>query len=136
MAVLAAGALLGAPAGLGAQGAVSGQVTLVEKNDKPSKDLQNAVIWLEPKPAPKKPFPAMKATVGMHGREFLPHVTVVTPGSAVKFANEDPFHHNAFSNTDMGSFDFGVADRGTSSQEIFKEPGIYPVFCDIHAKMS
>jgi len=131
----AAGALLAVPA-LGAQGAVSGQVALLEKNDKPSKDLANAVVYLEPKTQPRKPWPVMHVTISMHGREFLPHVSVVTPGSRVRFENQDPFRHNAFSNSDMGSFDFGLADRGTSSEETLKEGGIYPVFCDIHYKMS
>ena len=137
------GAWVGAVAGalfavraLGAQGAVSGQVTLLEKNDKPSKDLANAVVYLEPKTPSRKPLPAMHATIAMHGREFSPHVTVVTVGSTVRFENQDPFRHNAFSNSDIGSFDFGLADRGTSSQQALKDPGIYPVFCDIHAKMS
>jgi plastocyanin len=124
------------PALLGAQGAVAGQVKMLEKGDKPPKDLANAVIYLEPKVPPKHPFAAMKATVSMHGRDFAPHITVITPGSAVRFENQDPFHHNAFSNTDMAKFDFGVADRGTSSQEVFKEAGVYPVFCDIHSKMA
>ena len=127
---------LGVPALVGAQSAVSGQVRMLEKGDKPSKDLANAVVYLEPKPAPKKPFPAMHVSVSMHGREFTPHVSVVTPGSTIRFENQDPFRHNAFSNSDMGSFDFGLADRGTSSQQMLKQPGLYPVFCDIHAKMA
>ena len=127
---------LGVPALVAAQSAVSGQVRMLEKGDKPRKDLANAVVYLEPKPAPKKPFPTMHVSVGMHGREFTPHVSVVTPGSTIRFENQDPFRHNAFSNSDMGSFDFGLADRGTSSQQVLKQPGLYPVFCDIHAKMA
>jgi len=127
---------LGVPALIAAQGAVSGRLHMLEKSDKPSKDLANAVVYLEPKTAPKKAFAPMHASIGMHGREFTPHVTVVTTGSTVRFENQDPFRHNAFSNSDMGSFDFGLADRGTSSQQVLKEPGVYPVFCDIHAKMA
>lgn len=119
-----------------AQGAVAGQVRMLEKDNKPSKDLANAVIYLEPKVAPKKPWAPMHVSVSMHGRDFGPHVSVVTPGSTVRFENQDPFRHNAFSNSTMGSFDFGLADRGTSSQQVVKEAGIYPVFCDIHAKMA
>lgn len=127
--------LLGAPAILGAQAAVSGQVRLLEKSNAASKDLANSVIYLEPK-VPLKKLPVVHATIAMHGREFSPHVTVVTVGSTVRFENQDPFRHNAFSNSDIGSFDFGLADRGTSSQQALKDAGIYPVFCDIHAKMS
>ena len=127
---------LAVPAPLVAQSPVAGQVRMLEKDGKPSKDLANAVIYLEPRPAPKKPAAPMKVTVAMHGRDFIPHVTVVTPGSTVRFENQDPFRHNAFSNSDLGAFDFGLADRGTSSQQVLKEAGVYPVFCDIHAKMS
>jgi plastocyanin len=134
--VIMAATLACAPAALGAQAAVSGQVTLLEKSNKPSKDLANAVVYLVPETPPRKPAPAMHVTVSMHGREFTPHVNVVTAGSSVRFANDDPFRHNAFSNSPLGSFDFGIADRGTSSQEVLKKPGVYPVFCDIHAQMA
>ena len=127
---------LGLPAFVAAQGVVSGQVRMLEKSDKPSKDLANAVVYLEPKPAPRKAPPVMHVSVAMHGRDFSPHVTVVTPGSTVRFENQDPFRHNAFSNSDLGTFDFGLADRGTSSQQLLKDPGVYPVYCDIHAKMA
>ena len=119
-----------------AQGAVSGTITILEKTGQHSADLANSVISLELPAAAKTKLKKTTAIINMHGREFLPHVTVMTVGSTIQFLNQDPFQHNAFSNSPSGTFDFGLSDRGTSVDQVLRRVGIYPVFCNIHARMS
>ena len=138
---MAAAALLAAlpPARLPAQGSVSGQVALVERKGADRGDLTQAVVWLE---APGRgSVPAADAglrsgTIAMRGREFIPHVRAVVAGGSVAFPNQDPFSHNVFSNAQPGSFDLGLYRRGASRTASFAQPGIYPIYCNIHSKMA
>lgn len=122
--------------------AVRGRVTLLERGDARTTDLENAVVWLEPldggtagAPAPLAAAPAIAPGVSMESRRFRPMVRVVTPGSAVPFPNDDPFRHNVFSNAGPAAFDLGLYGRGESRRASIARAGVYPIFCNIHARM-
>lgn len=137
---LAALALLLAsvPAASLQQGTVSGQLTLLERAGGARKDLATAVIYLQPLDAPDdgdRGAVPTEATIAMRGREFLPHTAIVRRGGAVKFPNQDPFSHNVFSNTDPVSFDLGLYRRGSTRDATFGEAGVFPIYCNIHARM-
>jgi plastocyanin len=122
---------------LRAQGSVSGQVSLQERPGEQSADLANAVIYLEPlAPARPRLAPTAGAQISMLGRQFAPRVAVVTAGSRVSFPNRDPFSHNIFSNTAGAAFDLGLYPKGESKDAEFRRPGVYPVYCNIHARMT
>jgi hypothetical protein len=74
--------------------------------------------------------------IAMRQKEFIPHVRVVEVGGAVEYPNRDPFSHNVFSSTPGGAFDLGLYPRGESRAAVFRRPGAYSIFCNIHAKMS
>jgi plastocyanin len=76
------------------------------------------------------------ATMAMRQKEFIPHVRVVEVGGEVEYPNRDPFSHNVFSSTPGGAFDLGLYPRGESRAAVFRRPGAYSIFCNIHAKMS
>ncbi|HEV7990431.1 MAG TPA: hypothetical protein VGP25_01310 [Gemmatimonadaceae bacterium] len=131
--------LLGVARSAHAQGAVSGQIALVERQGAEHSDLRSAVVYLEPvarvvRTASAKPE-LREASIAMTDREFVPHVRVVLAGGAVTFPNQDPFSHNVFSNAEMGPFDLGLYRRGASRTAHFPRPGIYPVYCNIHSRM-
>ena len=127
--------LAAAPRVLG-QGAVSGQVRIQERPGKTTPDLGNVVAYLEPASGTALRLAEMKTRIAMHTRRFLPRVRVVTVGSTVEFPNQDPFRHNVFSNTGPGEFDLGLYDRGETKGATLKEPGVFPIFCNIHARMA
>jgi plastocyanin len=136
-AALALAVTTGTPAGAGAQGAVSGQVSLLERPGERSTDLANAVIYLEPAvPARVSADETAGAQIAMLERQFLPHVVLVSPGSSVSFPNRDGFSHNIFSNTPGAAFDLGLYGRGEARSALFKRAGVHPVYCNIHARMS
>jgi plastocyanin len=127
--------LLGARV-LGAQGAVSGQVTIVERSSAPSPDLSNAVIYLQPAARGSRALDAVSLPIVMESRQFVPRVRVVSVGSTVSFPNQDPFRHNVFSKTGPREFDLGLYGRGESRGVTLSQPGVFPVFCNIHARMT
>jgi len=113
---------------------VSGKIVVLDKGNKPSTDVGQAVIWLEsPRAVPVTP---MTAQVVTSDKEFKPRVVVVTVGSTVEFPNSDPFDHNVFSLSQEGLFDLGLYGRGMAKSARFTRPGIIRVYCNVHAQMS
>ena len=124
-----------------AQGGVSGQLSLIERQGATDKsDPASAVVFLEVRgrvaSAESAPRPALRqTTIAMTGREFVPHVRTILAGGNVAFPNQDPFSHNVFSNAEAGPFDLGLYRRGASRVANFPRAGIYPVYCNIHSRM-
>ena len=123
-----------APAAV-AQGAVSGRVAMQEKPGEPTKDFDATVIYLLSKNGPGK-LSEVKSQMAMNGRQFTPRVRVITPGSTVEYANQDPFSHNIFSTATGAAFDLGVYGSGIAKSTQFKKAGAFPVYCNIHAQMT
>jgi len=137
--LVVAAALAVASARAHAQGSVLGQLQLLERAGTTTRDLAQAVVWLE---APRRlaisasaPAAPAEETIVMKGREFLPHVRVVRVGGSVGFPNDDPFSHNVFSNTTLGAFDLGLYREGVTRAAQFSRPGVYPIYCNIHHRM-
>jgi len=118
-----------------AQAAVSGRVGIQEKPGETTKDFENTVIYLAPRGAAARPAEG-KAQMALNGRQFSPRVRVVTAGSSVEYPNQDPFSHNVFTTAAGAAFDLGVYGSGTSKSAQFRKPGAYPVYCNIHEKMT
>lgn len=134
--------LVAAAAGTGATwapmaGSVSGQVAIAERPGEVTEDIQNVVIFLEPvgASASKAKLATTKTSIALQSRQFSPRVRVITEGSKVEFPNQDPFNHNVFSKQN-GGFDTGVYGRGKMKDQVFKEPGIYPIYCNVHPRMT
>lgn len=128
------------PAALAAQGVVSGQLAVVERQGAERTDLRAAVVYLEPRGRVAQPGGGGRPTprdavIAMTGREFVPHVRVILAGGQVAFPNQDPFSHNVFSNAEAGPFDLGLYRRGASRSATFPRAGIYPIYCNIHSRM-
>jgi plastocyanin len=122
-----------------AQGDVSGQISLIERQGADRSDPGTAVVYLEERGRVESqgaPRPMLRqTTIAMTGREFVPHVRTILAGGSVAFPNPDPFSHNVFSNAEAGPFDLGLYRRGVSMVRTFARPGIYPVYCNIHSRM-
>jgi plastocyanin len=116
---------------------VSGQVSIAERPGEVTEDIQNVVVFLEPvgASASKAKLAATKTSIALQSRQFSPRVRVITEGSKVEFPNQDPFNHNVFSKTN-GGFDTGVYGRGKMKDQVFKEPGVYPIYCNVHPRMT
>ena len=127
--------VLVAPSDALTQAAVSGQLSIIERPGTRTTDLADAVVWLEPRGGAATGAARSRAQIVMESREFVPRVRVVGVGSAVGFPNQDPFRHNVFSKSGPSEFDLGLYARGESKDARVERAGVYPVFCNIHAKM-
>jgi plastocyanin len=121
---------------LGAQGTVSGRVSLTERAGETTADIGNTIIYLVRTGGASARLPAADATIAMNGRAFVPRVRVVTVGSKVSFPNQDPFQHNIFSTSPGARFDLGLYASGRSRDVTFRRPGVVPVYCNIHPRMT
>ncbi|MFZ5470001.1 MAG: plastocyanin/azurin family copper-binding protein [Myxococcota bacterium] len=95
---------------------------------------EDVLVFLEDapsvKPAAKGPFQIVQAQ-----KAFNPRVLVVPVGATVEFPNADDFSHNVFSPSPTSKFDLGFFPKGSSRSVTFTEPGIVPVYCNVHPNM-
>lgn len=128
-----------APLVLPAQGAVRGQVRIIDRPGAPPANLRDVVVFLEgasDAPANRAGLPVLaRATVAMKQREFEPHVQIIGVGGSVAYPNQDPYSHNVFSNSSRGAFDLGLYRSGKTRAATFPAAGVYAVYCNIHARM-
>lgn len=127
-----------APAVAQATATVTGQVTILERPGEVTEDLANVVVFLEP--VGSDPVQAglprwTNSVMALEKRQFSPRVRVITAGSRVEFPNQDPFSHNVFSKA-KGGFDTGSFGRGRMRDQVFREPGVYPLYCNVHPRMT
>ena len=133
---LLAGLMVLFAAGVSA-GRVTGRIAILEKDNKPSPDLGDAVLYLE---SPASPSPATAAKpvtieIAITDKTYAPHVVVVPVGSTVRFPNHDPFNHNVFSVSEPNTFDLGLYGRGEVKSQTFEHPGLVRVYCNVHPRM-
>lgn len=134
--LIVAAATLVVPAALRAQGTVAGRVSITERQGETTSDFSSTIVYLVPKDSARIRMRPTGAAIAMSGRAFVPHVRVVTPGSRVAFPNQDPFSHNIFSSTPGQVFDLGLYPAGKSKDALFRRPGAYPIYCNIHPRMT
>jgi plastocyanin len=113
---------------------LTGHLTLLEKDNKQSEHVGQAVVWL----SATRPvsMPPAKAEINTADKQFSPHVIVVPVGSSVSFPNHDPFNHNVFSLSEENPFDLGLYGRGETPAVRFAKPEIVRVYCNVHSQMS
>lgn len=119
------------PAGAGTA-RIAGRIVIVEKDNKPTPDLGDAVLYLE---GAGPAAPAVTVDIAITDKLYAPHVVVVPLGSTVRFPNHDPFNHNVFSTSDGNTFDLGLYGRGETRSHTFAAPGLVRVYCNIHPRM-
>lgn len=96
------------------------------------KSNANAVISIE---APGLEFvpPPEPVKIDQKGFRFIPHITIVVPGTTVRFLNNDPEPHNVYS--PEGRYNLGTWPTGETRDHTFERPGIYTQLCNIHPDM-
>jgi plastocyanin len=125
-----------ATSSLGAQSAVSGQVAIQEKPGDRTEDLDHTVIYLEPAGGTKGRMAPTNTSIALQARQFAPRVRIVTEGSRIEFPNQDPFSHNVFSKAPQGPFDTESYGKNRTKDNTFKSAGVYPLYCNVHPKMT
>jgi plastocyanin len=121
--------------GFATAGRVAGRIIILEKDNKPSPDLSDAVLYLESPAAVTTAARPVTVEIAITDKTYAPHVVVVPLGSTVRFPNHDPFNHNVFSVSEPNSFDLGLYGRGEAKSYTFAHPGLVRVYCNVHPRM-
>jgi plastocyanin len=128
-------ALLTLGGGTIAANRIAGRILIMEKDDKPSQDLGDAVVYLEGTATPATAAAPVTVEIAITDKVYAPHVVVVPVGSTVRFPNHDPFNHNVFSVSEPNTFDLGLYGRGEVKSQTFANPGLVRVYCNVHPRM-
>ena len=96
--------------------------------------FENVVLYVEGdfQPLPGTDSPAV---VRQHRDRFVPHVLPVFAGTTVTFPNDDNYYHNVFSIVAGDRFDLGRYGKGEGAAQLFEQPAVVVVRCEIHAGM-
>jgi plastocyanin len=96
-------------------------------------DRSGVVVYLTGFTAPGA---AEAVTLGQRDERFEPKVLPIVAGQRVEFPNYDRLYHNVFSVSPVKSFDLGQYKSSDPPRSVvFDEPGLVPVFCNIHPHM-
>lgn len=128
-------AVLAVGMGTAAASRVAGRIIILEKDNKASPDLGDAVLYLEGPKSPADRAPRTTVEIAITDKVYAPHVVVVPVGSTVRFPNHDPFNHNVFSVNEPNQFDLGLYGRGEVRSQTFTQPGLVRVYCNVHPRM-
>lgn len=109
---------------------VTGRVRVLDR----SRNFQGpTIVWAEPLGGAA--IQPGRFSVSQRNKAFSPTVLAVPAGSTVNFPNDDRIFHNVFSLATTGPFDLGLYRAGDSRSNVFRTPGVYRVFCNIHEQM-
>lgn len=83
-----------------------------------------------------RPGAPATAEIMTRNRQFLPRTIAVSPGSTIRFPNDDAVQHNVFSVSRSNRFDLGRYGKGRGRSQLLRSPGVVRVFCNVHRNMS
>jgi plastocyanin len=98
--------------------------------------VADAVIAVELNAQPAKAPAQTSAQVVQRERQFRPYVLVIQTGTAVSFPNFDTVRHHVYSFSPTKTFDIKLYAGTPARPEIFDQPGVATLGCNIHDRMS
>jgi plastocyanin len=100
-----------------------------------SEEAAEAVVYFRPAaPVAVRP-PAAPFEMSTLRKQFVPRILPIVVGSKVRFPNEDPILHNAFSTSKDNAFDVGLYGAGEEQTVTFTHAGYVRVYCNVHHSM-
>ncbi|HET9767025.1 MAG TPA: hypothetical protein VFS60_09260 [Thermoanaerobaculia bacterium] len=115
---------------------LAGTLMLVQEGRNVVEGVDQAVVFFTPAKKPKVAAAEVVPEMATLKKAFQPRLLVVPVGSKVRFPNQDPILHNAFSVSGGNAFDVGLYGRGAGKTVTFKEAGLVRVFCNVHQQMA
>lgn len=95
----------------------------------------DAVIYFRPRVAQPVSVPEQPYVMNTLRKQFNPRALPIVVGASVRFPNNDPILHNAFSTTSGNEFDVGLYGQGEGEAVLFKKTGLVRVYCNVHHSM-
>jgi hypothetical protein len=124
------------PISSGAAATIAGHIDLFSEG-KPlrAEEAQDTIVYFRPKvPLAAVPVTPPQAMSTLR-KQFVPRVLATTVGSEVRFPNQDPILHNAFSTSKDNAFDVGLYGQGDGQAVTFAHVGYVRVYCNVHHSM-
>ncbi len=84
---------------------------------------------------PKRKPAGKVVEVSIGGLEYLPGPVMVSPGTTVRWTNEDRALHTVTSEDSGGPLQSKELERGESYEYTFRKPGQYDYYCMVHPFM-
>lgn len=78
---------------------------------------------------------ARPAVVDQRDKRFDPFVTIVRPGSLVRFPNSDDTRHHVYSFSEAKTFELKLYEANDAPPVRFDRPGLVTLGCNIHDNM-
>ena len=103
--------------------------------DPAGRPLAGAVVFLESAEARQAAKPLPHIDIVQADKAFVPAVTVVTPGTAVRFPNRDTVRHHVYSISPVKSFELKLYVGTPANPVVFDKPGVAVLGCNIHDQM-
>ena len=123
--------------GAAKKGSVSGKITVLEKKlfggIKEKEDMSGALVYIT---GFKNRTPKEIPDIVQKNKRFEPVILPIVAGQTVRFPNQDKIYHNVFSISPVKPFDLGQYKKKDPPKSVtFENPGLVPVYCNIHPKM-
>ncbi len=100
-----------------------------------AEEAQESIVYFRPK-VPMQSVPVTQSQeMSTMRKQFVPRVMATTVGSEVRFPNQDPILHNAFSTSKDNGFDVGLYGQGAGQKVTFSHVGYVRVYCNVHHSM-
>jgi len=129
-------AVLLAVSSCGFAATIDGHIDLTSEG-KPlrAEESQDSIVYFRPK-VPLQAVPVTPAQeMSTIRKQFVPRVLATTVNSEVRFPNQDPILHNAFSTSKDNAFDVGLYGSGEEQTVTFTHAGYVRVYCNVHHSM-
>ena len=108
----------------------------VQVTDGAAKALPDAIVYVLPKGGGKAPVAEnANGVIDQIDRQFVPLVSVVQTGTAIKFPNKDNIRHNVYSFSPPKTFELRLYSGVPAKPVIFDKPGLVVLGCNIHDQM-
>ena len=99
-----------------------------------------SVVYVDAIAGKTFPAPAQHQLMDQKGLMFVPHIIVVQVGTTVDFQNSDSVSHNVFWSSVGGDkklgHNLGTWPQGEKRSFKFDNPGVVPLFCNVHPDMA
>jgi len=116
-----------------------GATLVVEVSDSRGAAAANAVVYAVPEdrpaPAPKQ-HKVPNKVMDQKNRMFVPHILPIQTGTTVSFPNSDDIRHQVYSFSPAKTFQLPLYKGTPGTPIVFDKPGIVPLGCNIHDRMS
>jgi plastocyanin len=100
-----------------------------------AEEAAEVVVYFRPAAAATARAPSVPYVMSTQRKQFVPRILPVVVGGKVRFPNQDPILHNAFSASKDNAFDVGLYSGGEEQTVTFAHAGYVRVYCNVHHSM-